>query len=98
MSKPWDDGAPAYLPLRKSSMFGREPIHLTILQKRLAGQGIKVHKRCLYRWMDIREKVQPRLRTAIALAEVLEEFIDLDKIGILERLARMEEVDAARSP
>ena len=47
MSRPWDENAPAYMPLRKSSIFKLEPIHLRILQEKLAEKGISADRRCL---------------------------------------------------
>ena len=97
MSKPWDDGEPVYRPLRQTSLFRLEPIHLAILQDRLADKGLKVHKRCLYRWVDSRQNSPPKLATALMLAEILEQFLDLDQLEILYRLARKEEPDVAAS-
>jgi len=100
MSRPWDENAPAYMPLRKSSIFKLEPIHLRILQEKLAEKGIRADRRCLYRWVDRREKTQPRLSTALALAEALSDFLELTQMEILRKLARLgdDDADATASP
>lgn len=89
-SQVWDKYANAYCPLRKTSLFNLEPIHLDIIQEKLRDRGVDAPMRCLYRWVDARSQTPPRLATALDLAEVLAEFTELPILDILYKLARKE--------
>ncbi len=86
MPKPWDVRQPSQ-PLRETSLFRLERIHLKIIQERMAEKGHPVTLRALYRWFDSRKgRTVPKQPVASALSEVVSAMLDIDQQTVLSAL------------
>jgi len=86
MPKPWDVRQPSR-PLRETSLFKLERIHLKIIQEKMLELGHEVSLRALYRWFDSRKgRTVPKQAVASALSDVVSALLDIDRQQVLSAL------------